>query len=287
MPNSAPETPLKTLLDAADKLPSLPKVILTVNAMLQDPETRTKDLSRIIEKDISLVTRILKLVNSAFFGLRSTVGNIPDAVSLLGFDTLHRLTLSLSILDILGPSKKMPGDWLWPHSIRTAVFCEYLAMETQLCRPDDAFVAGLLHDIGLIVLARCMPETFMDLEKKSRESGKPFFLMETSLIPDFSHADMGAAMALKWQLPPALKQAIAQHHRLPKGTIAPLSLLVHTANMLDSQRDLVRNELPAGMLHPLAIKKMRAVLKNPHIWFPPLHEKGREACHLFLGSSHG
>ncbi|WP_179953375.1 HDOD domain-containing protein [Desulfobotulus mexicanus] len=278
---------MKEILSAAEKLPSLPRVILTVNAMLQNPDTRTQDLSRIIEKDISLVTRILKLVNSAFFGLRSTVGNIPDAVSLLGFDTLHRLTLSLSILDILGPSKKMPGDWLWPHSIRTAVFCEYLAMKTKLCRPDDAFVAGLLHDIGLIVLARCMPEVFISLEEKSKETGKPFFLMEASVISDFSHADMGAAMALKWQLPPALKQAIAQHHRLPENNIPPLSLLVHTANMLENQRDLVRNEIPAGMLHPLAIKKMKSILKNPHIWFPPLHEKGMEACHLFLGGSHG
>ncbi|MCW7753243.1 HDOD domain-containing protein [Desulfobotulus sp. H1] len=282
-----PDSYLTELMEAAEKLPSLPGVVLTVNSMLQDPDTHTQDLSRMIAKDIALVTRILKLVNSAFFGLRSRVGSIPDAVSLLGFDTLHRITLALSIVDMLKPSRKNQGEWLWQHSIRTAVFSEYLANKTKICNGDNAFVAGLLHDMGLIVLARCMPGLFLRLEREAKNLDKPFYIMESSVIPGFSHASLGAAMARKWQLPPALAEAIFYHHRFPsEKPVSDMTIIVHTANALDTHSQRMRNEFPDAILHPAALTKFRHILKDPDQWFPEIHQRSMEACKLFLGDNH-
>lgn len=280
-----PENFMEKLLKNAESLPTLPNVVMQVNAMLQDPDTDTRDLSRMIERDVALVTRILRLVNSAFFGLRSKVGNIPDAVSILGFDTLHRITLSLAVITTLGSLRKSPGDWLWPHAIRTAVGAEYLAIETKLCRPNDAFVAGLLHDIGLMVLARSMPDLFQRILDETKKQQKPFFIVEESLIPGFSHATLGGLMAKRWYLPPCLCQAIALHHRFPDdNTVSDLAILVHGANILDTHAELMGNgELLPSSMHPLAWQKLQASLEKPDKWFPPLWERAGEACKLFLG----
>ena len=286
MPEKNPNV-LADLLKALENLPSLPQVVLRVNAMVQDPKTQTRDLSRIIEMDVALVARILKLVNSAFFGLRSQVGNIPDAVSTLGFDILHRITLSLSVINAMGRLRQNPGHWLWPHAIRTAVFCEYLARKSGLCRSDDAFVAGLLHDIGLMLLARCMPELFIRLEKAAKEQQKPFFVLESTLTPGFSHATLGAVMADRWFLPPSLGEAIAHHHRFPEDREASnLTLLVHVANVLDNHWEFFENDsIPFAVMHPRAQEKLESILRNPGQWFPPLLQHGREACKTFLGES--
>ncbi|MGP8331731.1 MAG: HDOD domain-containing protein, partial [Methanosarcinaceae archaeon] len=207
-------------LDRIDDLPTLPSIAMEVNKMLRDYDTSINKLAQTIEKDQAMVPRILKLVNSAFFGFRSKISSISHAVVLLGFNTVRNAVVSLSIINAFSGDKKSLEGFditkFWNHSVAVAVISRYLAEKTRLQPLDDFFTGGLLHDIGKIVLFQHFHDFFKKVWISARENDLSFYNAEKKEI-SITHAGIGGYLAKKWQLPESLVDVIQYHHALSKN----------------------------------------------------------------------
>src|SRR5512147_968781 len=138
-------------LDRIREIPTLPSIVLELNRLLQDPDTSVARISQTIEKDQATALKILKLVNSAFYGLQSKVGDLRSAVIMLGFNAVRNAIVPVSVIEALSSKTKLPGfDFtdFWKHSLAVAVTSKSIAYSTRLNSPDNCFVGGLLHDVG-------------------------------------------------------------------------------------------------------------------------------------------
>ena len=150
-------------LDNIPDIPTLPEIALKVNKLLQDEDISIGELSRIIEKDQAIVTKILRLVNSSFYQFKSRIESIPRAMVVLGLNTIRNAVLSVSVMEIFPRDKPTNGldiREFWKHSIAVAVTSKHLGSKTLLESPDECFIGGLLHDIGKIALARYFADLF-------------------------------------------------------------------------------------------------------------------------------
>jgi HD-like signal output (HDOD) protein len=143
-------------IEKINNLPTLPSIALAVNKRLKDYDAPMEDLVALLEKDQSMVMKILRLVNSSFFGLKSTVKSVGHAVTLLGYNTVQNAVVTVSVIESLTLKNKIQDfeiDDFWKHSISVAVMSKFIAAHTRLASPEDAFTSGLLHDIGKIIWA--------------------------------------------------------------------------------------------------------------------------------------
>ncbi|MBW2037330.1 MAG: HDOD domain-containing protein [Deltaproteobacteria bacterium] len=273
-------------LDRTLEIPTLPVVAIKVNKMLQDCETSVKSLSHTIEKDQAIVSKILKLVNSAFYGFRCRISSIPHAVTILGFNTVRNAAVSVSIMDAFSGNNVAEGfdaaDF-WKHSVAVAVTSKHLAEKTRLVIPDDCFVAGLLHDLGKVVLAKYFKELFVQVWKATREQGLSFYEAEKKLLP-VNHAQIGGYLTRKWQLPASLSDAVKYHHAVRKSvTNLNLLLAVHVADIIvNNYRVDTENAFALSGIYPEATKIMDSQLKSVSDWFPRVESEIESACQFFL-----
>ncbi len=233
---------IKRLVTRLEYLPSIPALYGELVALLQAPETPVEEVARIVERDPAMTAKVLKLVNSAFFGLSRQVSSLPDACGYLGLDTLRSLVLSLQTFSQF-QSRKLGGielEPLWRHSLRTAQAAKRIAQRQAAATEivDEAFVAGLLHDVGkLILAANCVAEYEQAL-RQARE--KPEDLVEAErAVFVCDHADVGGYVMGLWGLPASVVEAIALHHapsRSHSEGFDPLTA-VHAANALVQERD--------------------------------------------------
>lgn len=272
-------------LEQVEDLPTLPSVAMEVNRLLEDEDVSIRKLTDTIEKDQSIVSKILKLVNSAFFGLRSRVDNISHAVTLLGFNTVRNAVLSVSVIKTFGGVK--PGDGFsmadfWRHAVAVGITARFLGQQTRLASPDNGFIAGLLHDMGKVVLSAFFPEIFREV-LQGMARGASFYEAERDTSP-MDHARIGGFLARQWQLPRSLTDAIRCHHAVKQSAADyRLLLLVHAADLVSVR---VRNEQEGAEalkgLHPEALKAVRSQLDNFHDWSQDLREEIDTGCRFFL-----
>jgi putative nucleotidyltransferase with HDIG domain len=225
---SAPHPPpLAALLDDARDLPSLPEVAVKVSRLADDPNASAASIARVIATDQGLTARILRLANSALYGVARRVGTVQEAVVILGLGTIRNLTLAASIYPALGaavPGYDLAKGELWRHSVAAALCAQELARRmpraprpgagaapSAAVSPDEAFVAGLLHDIGKTLLSARVRGYLVQVRERALADGVSFVDAERALL-GFDHAAAGAALAERWKLPPALVDAIAHHH---------------------------------------------------------------------------
>ncbi len=193
-------------------LPALDAVVIHVmNAVVE--ETSAKDLAEIIEKDSSVTARILKVINSAYYGLSGHVSTVSHAVPLLGVQVVKNIVLTFSVLDVFSQNRKEGVNFqkLWEHSFSTAVASRLLAGATNYPDTEEALVAGLLHDIGTLVLAKSEPVEWREALEESQKTGEPLADVEARRF-GITHAELGALLAEKWQLPEILVAPIRYHH---------------------------------------------------------------------------
>ena len=276
-------------LDRIDSLPTLPAIVMEVNKMLLDFDTTINQVGDCIQKDQAMVSKILKLVNSAFFGLKGSVSTIPHAVVILGFNTIRNAVVSTSIIDAFSSDKIFNGfdiKQFWKHSVSVAVTSKHLAEKTKLHPADDCFVGGLLHDMGKIVLLQHFEDLFQKVLLVVKAGGRTFYEAEKSEIA-VDHAWIGGYLAQKWQLPKGLVDAIRFHHAVGSspGNLH-LSMIVHTADIIvntcgvDSKDDLGLTEISADVL-----KVMGSQLDTVSEWYPEVLLEIESACKFFLEES--
>lgn len=219
-------------------LPSLPSVALQTYQLAQSPDTNAEALARIVEQDPSLSSRILSMVNSAYFGLRRKVDSISHALVIVGFDELAHLALLVSSETVFRGLGREQGQALWRHSARTADITRSLAARLKLPNLSALYTAALLHDVGKVFLYSFAPRQMADIQSDARAQGLPDFEMERAYF-GHDHATLGAALLRCWGLPENLCAYVEQHHGpLPdQSTLgleaALIALADHIAHRLD------------------------------------------------------
>ena len=273
-------------LDSIPDLPTLPNIVIKVNNLLQDPDTSIRELGKTIETDQAMVTKILRLVNSAFYGFRSKIKNIPHAIIILGFNNVRNALVSVSIIKTFSGENAFEGfeiEDFWRHSVAVAVTSRYLSEQTRLDSPDNCFVSGLLHDIGKLVLSLHFTELFGLVWKSIREDELSFYEAERKFLP-VNHAQIGGHLAKKWRFPVSLIDSITNHHAIRKS-VSNLnqSLIVHTADTIaNNHKGDSEITLDFSSIDPEAKRIMSGQLETVSEWFPDVVTEIESACEFFL-----
>ena len=236
------EDALRDLVSRMSTIPSLPRTYTEIIEELQSPDASIKRVGRIVSKDVGMTAKILQLVNSAFFGLRHHVSDPSQAASFLGVDTLKALVLSVHIFSQL-EDVKIEGfslDALWNHSAATGALAKRIAatQDDEVQLHDHAFLAGLLHDAGKLVIAANLPERYRAVLASAKDEGLNFWEAERRILTN-THAEVGAYLFGLWGLPDPIVEAVAFHHCPNKCSGAGFTPLiaVHAANAIDHEHD--------------------------------------------------
>lgn len=198
------------LINKAGDLKVLPFVAKKILEIITDENVSTQDLATIIEKDQTIAARVLKIANSALYGLRHEVTSIQQALLLLGFKTIRSLVLSVSsraLYKHFGMKEKI----IWDHSIGAAIAARLVSGGQGSEVEESAFVGGLMHDIGKVVLNNETPDTYGEIIMSVYNEGINA-IDEEQEVYGFDHAEIGAAVAAKWGFPEILVQIIRCHH---------------------------------------------------------------------------
>jgi putative nucleotidyltransferase with HDIG domain len=192
------------------KLPALPAAVATGLKMVRDPDLDFQKFGRVLSSDAALVGRILRTANSAFYGRRSSAQTIEQAIPVLGLRTVQRVLVTAATQQLCLKNSGLTQS-LWDHSLVTAISAELIAKKVGGQDLHLAFLCGLLHDIGQMVLLHGDPEGFTEVVNQVREMGKPILACEKENY-GFDHGLIGVVLVDCWELDPKIGQASSQHH---------------------------------------------------------------------------
>ncbi len=194
---------------------TLPEITLRIIEIVEDPDSTAQDLHKVIANDPALCARVLKVVNSAFYGLPGQIGSINRAIVLLGLNAVKNIAIAASLAKLFRGGQFTPwfsAKDLWTHSIAVGAAVKLLAEKARLNLPDEAFLAGLIHDIGLIVEMQVMRPKFIEVLEAVHDNGVPFLVAERKII-GADHQDFGRALCEKWKFPRSFACVTGWHHR--------------------------------------------------------------------------
>ncbi len=226
---------LEELIEKVDEIPVFPASVMKIIHLIEEDTTSAKDIEKEIMKDQGLTAKILKLANSAYYGLRRDVQTVSQAIVLLGFQAVKSMVLATSVGKVF--DKEMPGyalgkEALWRQSQISAVMARTIAKKCKYDKADLVYTAGLLKDIGKVILDHYLVESYEEVIKKMESSDETFLEVEQQVL-GFDHAQVGAKIAEKWHLPEELVEAIALHHEPEKAQINPkMTAIVHVGDVL-------------------------------------------------------
>lgn len=197
---------------AGAKLVSLPDIYLRLRSVLDDPEFSMSDVADVISRDPGMTARLLRLVNSAFFGLAAKIETVTRATSLLGTQQVHDLVLATSVTETFDgmSSDVMDMQRFWRRSIHCGVLSRLLANKCNVLDSERLFVAGLLRDIGHLIMYQTVPGPSLQAMEQSARTGQPLFKVEQEII-GLHYARVGGVLMRQWDLPKSLVQATEFH----------------------------------------------------------------------------
>ncbi len=224
------------VLGTVDQVKPLSTAAVNLSALLATPGFSIDDVEGVIRSDPALTAAVLRTVNSAAFGVRRTVGTVKHATALLGNRRVAEIALGAAFSETLPTELAgygMPSAAFWDHCNAVAAIAESLARTTNGAKPDETYTAALLHDLGKLVVASHLADHLQPVLGSLRQ-GTPLVVAER-IVLGIDHAEIGATLAERWGLPPAITQAIRWHHEpddLPEGVDQRVVDLVHVANGL-------------------------------------------------------
>jgi putative nucleotidyltransferase with HDIG domain len=233
---------LESIIGSMQQLPSLPKSCMEMREALADPDSDSHRIARLVERDPAMSAKVLQLVNSAFFGVARNISDINMAITYLGKSILENLVLSVEIFRVFRPTVSIPGfslEELHTHAQFTAKMAGHVAGDNAIRRLG--MVAGLLHDVGKLVLAEATPEHFARAIAGAKKEKRPLYEIEEELT-GVSHAEVGAYLLSMWGIPYLIVEAVAHHHHLERVACEKVDLLasVYFANWLAHEHDAER-----------------------------------------------
>jgi len=234
-----PEDRARALRKATESVLNLPTLPLVASRMLQmvdDPNVSAGALGRGLSEDQVLTARVLKLANSSYYGFPRKIATVNLAVVVLGFEAVKDLILSVAVMDLFrhgSRDSRFDLTVFWDHSVRVAAASRQLARILRWRAVGEAFTAGILHDIGKVVLHQYQPIPFDDMIRRIADDGVPPLEAELEVL-GATHAEVGSWLVEKWNLPAALVQAVRYHHAPGEAEpeFAAHAALLHLADVL-------------------------------------------------------
>lgn len=207
---------LNRLFSGNKQLPTLPVLFGQLNKMLDNPFTSNKKVADLVMKDQAMVSKILKLSNSAMYSKRQEITNLANAITFLGTTTLRNLILQISMVRLFDISDEDIPDFsistFWEHSLGTAYFCELIVKKMGLDYNDDYYIGALLHDIGKLLIFQFYLEDFKSIVKRQISDNMIDYEAEQEVM-GVSHQDVGAFLGEKWKFKKAIVESIRDHHK--------------------------------------------------------------------------
>ncbi len=278
MPVTTSPTDSKTLVATAinsiSSIATLPEVTARIIKTVEDPKSNAQQLNKIVSNDPALVTRILKVVNSAFYGLPGQIASIERAIVMLGLNAVKNIAVAASLGQLFRTAKLCEGFTakdLWTHCLAVAVASREIARQAKLPLADEAFLAGMIHDVGILVSLQVWPEKLRVVCDQVRQSGREFCEVEREVM-GVDHQQLGTALAEKWSFPKSCQVVAGFHHEpeLPADGARQLVCVVSAADQLVASAGIgfnlsrLRSKTPATFdamgITPPVIEAVRAKL---------------------------
>jgi putative nucleotidyltransferase with HDIG domain len=226
-------TRLEQIAARAGDLPALPHVAVRILHALAREDITAAALEKEISHDQALAARVLRLSNSAWYAQRGAVATLGRAILVLGFNAVRSIVLAACAESIYrGGRSSFKDKLLWEHSLATGLIARFAAERVRYGSPEEAFVGGLIHDIGKVVLDRNHPDTYLAVLQRVYNTGDAFVDVEREAF-GFDHAEVGALVVAKWSFSPQLQEAVRWHHDPRQATESPtFAALVSLANSI-------------------------------------------------------
>lgn len=232
---------VKQVVSNIRNLPTPPIVFHQIQKVINDPKTSAGQIASILSEDPAMSVKVLKLTNSAFYGLSREVDSVKQAVVIVGLEAIKNLVLSASVLDMFKGKhvNQEFEDKFWRHSLATAFCSRMMARRLRakaMVDADAAFSSGLLHDIGKIILCSFLPDEYRRFdEERRRDTQAETYVVEDRVL-GYNHTQIGSLLAMQWKLPHRLTEAITFHHHPQLSeSEEPLVHVVHLANYISKK----------------------------------------------------
>ena len=254
----------KDLITGSNRTSSLPEIFIMINEVVNDPTSSFSDIAQVVNLDTALSARLLRIVNSSFYSFPSNIETVTHAIAVIGTEQLHDLALATTIIsNFKGISDKMLNmNLFWQHSLGVAIVARNLAVHCRETNPERFYLAGILHDIGRLIILENLPNEASEIITRHNKIGGMVLEIEREVL-GFDHGEVGAALAQSWHLPLSLEEIIGNHHNPSLSKRYPLeTTIIHLADI---------------------IAKAMGLGSSGDIYVPPLDEKSWEQLGLPTG----
>lgn len=201
-------------LENVENLPTLSAVVQQIQALVASPRSNMSQIATVIARDQAIAARVVRLINSAFYGLGGRVTSIQQAIVFLGINTVKNLVMGVSVIKAFSRQENaslFDREKFWLHTFACALGTRTLGRELKVSEPEEFFLAGLLHDIGILVLDQFFHDEFIEILKRSACNGTGYIEAEKNVL-GLTHGEVGEFVARKWKLPETLIHPIRFHH---------------------------------------------------------------------------
>ena len=277
-------TDLQILVDQSPQISSLPTIFYQINEAVEDPESSFVEIGEIISGDPSLSARLLRIVNSSFFGFPNKIETITHAVTIVGMAQLRDLALATTVVNQFKgiPKNLINMEKFWLHSVATGLTAKVIAIYRREANADRFYLMGMLHDLGRLLLLLNIPDSMKTVMDKYAEGGT-MYDVENDVL-GFDHAAAAGQLMQSWQLPGMLQEAVTYHHKPQQAPHYPVAAsIVHVADFIAHGMELGScGERFVPPLHPKAWE----ILELPLSLLPSILEQVDrqvgEAVEMFL-----
>lgn len=243
------EKKLEVIVDKVHNLPTPPIVFTQITKVVNNPNTSAHEIGAIISEDPALTAKVLKMTNSAFYGISKTITSVKQAIVILGLDAIKSLVISASVFEAFSANGALDREFLedfWRHSLLVAFMARIVSKSVKrgfLQDAEVAFAGGLLHDIGKLIMASHLPEDYSKIKTVMQEKPESSEIDIELDVLQFTHSDLGSYMAAKWSLPGEICFAILNHHSEEALSVDSLAAVIHLADQLAHKNEILDDQV--------------------------------------------